>query len=94
MLAWLASGKELGCVEGGAWLIPQFLTDGKIFRAVVWNAGFDPVEKVELHLPSGWPKLGKGLLFIASGEVTEFPCGSATPLPQPLRQWALVTMAE
>jgi hypothetical protein len=94
VLDWLARGKELGCVEGGAWLIPQFLTDGRLFRAVVWNAGFDPVEKVTLRLPSGWPKLGKGLVFIASGEVTEFPCGNTTLLPRPLRQWAMATMAE
>jgi hypothetical protein len=63
VLAWLARGKQPGFVEGGAWLIPQFLTDGRIFRAVVWNAGFDPVEKVTLHPPSGWPKLGSRISY-------------------------------
>ena len=94
VLDWLARGKESGHVEGGAWLIPQFLTDGRLFRAAVWNAGFDPVEKVELHPPGGWPKLGNGLLFGASGDVVEFPCGGATTLPRPLRQWELAVMAE
>jgi hypothetical protein len=94
VLAWLARGKELGRVEGEPWLIPQFLTDGSHFRAVLWNAGFDPVQKVTLHVPNGWPKLAKGLLFSASGEVTEFSCGDTPHLPHPLRQWAVATMAE
>lgn len=94
VLAWLALGKELGRVEGEPWLIPQFLTDGSSFRAVVWNAGFDPVQKVTLHLPSDWPKPAKGLLFSAGGEVTEFPWADTLSLPRPLRQWEMVTTAE
>ena len=89
VLAWLAGGKELGHVEGGAWLIPQFLTDGSVHRAVVWNAGFDAVEEIELHPPDGWPKLDKGLIFSPSGEVTEFPRRDAVPLPRTLQQWAI-----
>jgi hypothetical protein len=38
---------------GGAWLVPQFLTDGKKWRGVVWNGCADEATSFSLRLPYG-----------------------------------------
>ncbi len=74
--------------------MPQFLTDGKTFRAAVWNAGFDPVEGFEIQPPAGWSALRMCLHFDAGGNVAELAVhGGRINLPRPLRQWELAVLA-
>jgi hypothetical protein len=93
VLAWLSRGRETGHVTAPAWTVPQFLTDGKLFRAAIWNAGFDSVESFELHAPTDWPELRKGLQFDARGNVTEFAASQGKiKLPHPLRQFEVAIL--
>ncbi|MHC4713231.1 MAG: hypothetical protein ACYTAN_08175 [Planctomycetota bacterium] len=54
-LLWLDPENHFGWVDGGAWLFPQFLTDGKLWRGVVWNGGGDEVEAITVHTPATMP---------------------------------------
>ncbi len=90
-IQWLAKGAGLGRSGGGAWLIPQFISDGKIHRAVIWNAGFDPVDAVKLELPSSWPVLRSAYHLLPDGKSIELACkDNQFRLSQPLAQWELV----
>jgi hypothetical protein len=48
-LDWLARGRSLGRVEGGAWLVPQFLNGSSVWRGGIWNASPDDLYVVNRH---------------------------------------------
>jgi hypothetical protein len=53
ILRYLDPGHSYGNVEGGAWLVPQFLSDGEQWRGAIWNASPDAVEAITVHPPAG-----------------------------------------
>ena len=93
-LAWLDRGGDHGRVEGGAWLIPQFLTDGMGWRGVIWNAGPDAVEQCTVHRPAAMPSPQCVTQIDAAGRRTDAELkGDLLRLPQPMHQWEFVILA-
>lgn len=93
-LAYLDLHNAHGSVEGGAWLVPQFLTDGARWRAVVWNASPDAVEEIIVHLPAQMPAPRSVIQVDASGNRFQTDwCGDRIRLPRPIHQWEFVVLA-
>ncbi len=94
VLAWLDPRGMYGSVEGGAWLLPQFLTDGRTHRAVVWNACGDSLSRFTLHAPKDFPALATALQIDAHGKVCDDAKvgGGVVTLARPLAQWECVVM--
>jgi hypothetical protein len=93
MLEWLAPGRCSGQVSGGAWLVPQFLSDGKDFRAVVWNASPDACDEFGLACPDEWPKPTQAILIDAASD--RHACeisGNNVRLSVPMQQWECVIL--
>jgi len=93
-LAWLDPGQTVGHVTGGAWLVPQFLTDGDIWRAAVWNASPDELETFTVHRPAGLPAPTAATQLTGRGdrlpaEIT----GNTVRLSRPLYEWECVILA-
>ncbi len=89
----LAYGQPVGWVEGGAWLVPQFLSDGAAWRGAVWNAGPDEVEEFSLHLPAGMPPISEAWQLTWRGRRTAARVeGERIRLSNPLNQWELVVV--
>lgn len=65
---WLAEGDGTGRVDGGAWLVPQFLRDGPAWRGVVWNAGPDEVDTFCVHRPLGMPPIREAWHLTPAGK--------------------------
>lgn len=94
ILRWLDRNNDHGWVEGGAWLVPQFLSDGKHRRTVVWNASGDELEAFEVHLPAGWPNPTNAVQIDAHGR--RHPAGVSggqVKLSRPLYQFELVVLS-
>ncbi len=90
---WLADGEGTGRVDGGAWLVPQFLKDRGTWRGVVWNAGPDEVDTFRIQRPRGMPPIveawhltpaGKRLAVVVDADVIR--------LGHPMHQWELVVL--
>ena len=78
-------------VEGGAWLVPQFLSDGKRSRGVVWNASPDERYGFTVMPPKGFPQLTWAVQIDAHG--TRYRArveGNRVTLPRALNQWECV----
>jgi len=92
-LNWLDPERSHGYAEGAAWLIPQFLTDGKIWRGVVWNASPDEVETFTVHPPAKMDKITTAIQVTARGEQLEAKIdGNRIHLKQPMYQWEFVVL--
>jgi hypothetical protein len=93
---WLSAGKPTGRAEGGAHLIPQFLTDGKTWRGVVWNASADEVTRFRVLLPDGMPPVKSATRIDARGNRLAARITGKTSisveLPHPLYQWEFVVL--
>jgi len=93
VVEWLAGGKNTGSVEGGAWLVPQFLKSGSIWRGVVWNASPDEVVAFRVHRPAGMPPIREAWHLTPTGHRQALSVeGDAVHLHHPLHQWELVVM--
>ena len=93
-LDWLDPSGAAGWVENPAWLIPQFLTDGRLWRGVVWNASSDEVNAFTVHFPAGMPP-PENVVHIdahATRRDVAYADGRVT-LTEPLRQWEVVVFA-
>ncbi|MHB9107674.1 MAG: hypothetical protein ACYDCO_11520 [Armatimonadota bacterium] len=93
ILRFLDPAHTAGRVDGGAWLVPQFLTDGHAWRAVVWNASPDEVDTFTLLPPAGIPApqqatqvTGRGERFVAQIN------GNTVSLARPLYEWEFVIL--
>lgn len=93
VLAWISRGTSCAAVEGAAWLIPQFLTDGNQWRGVVWNAGSDAVRSFRVTLPEGMGPIACVVQCSMDGIVCD-ACASDNEiaLPKPLYQWDFVVL--
>ncbi|MBI5093753.1 MAG: hypothetical protein HZB26_15075 [Candidatus Hydrogenedentes bacterium] len=93
VLAWLARGVSLGSVAGGAWLVPQFLTDGTRWRGVVWNASPDAVREIQIRPPDAMGLIQRAVHCGAEGNRAEAVVRSnLVALAQPLQQWEWVVL--
>jgi hypothetical protein len=88
LVRYLARRVSLGSVSGAPWLVCQFLTDADLWRGVVWNAGPDEVQRIEISLPAGMPGLREAVQLDAKGQrsTAEWD-GETLQLRQPLHQW-------
>jgi len=93
VLGYLDPAHSYGHVEGGAWLVPQFLTDGERWRAAIWNASPDAIELITVHPPSGMPELTSAIQVNASGKQRPAELqGKRVRLSEPLQQWEFVVL--
>ena len=93
VIDYLAGGRSSGRVEGGAWLIPQFLTDGKIWRGVIWNAGPDEIEEIAVYPPAEMLAVKSAVQVNSWGERIDAKLsGDLIRLSRPLYQWEFVIL--
>ncbi len=93
VIDWLAHGKCTGWVDGGAWLVPQFLSNSSMWRGVVWNAGPDEMDTFSIHLPTGMPPIREAWHLTPTGHRLAVSIESqALTLHHPMNQWELVVM--
>ena len=93
MVRWLASGQETGRVEGGPWLVPQFLQDEERWRGAVWNVSPDELDRFRVHRPAGMPAIARAWHLTPDG--ARHPAiveGDAIHLSQPMHQWEVVAL--
>ncbi|MFZ5881742.1 MAG: hypothetical protein ACOY0R_20440, partial [Chloroflexota bacterium] len=102
IVRWLARDLETGSVEGGAWLIPQFLVSPlplgeglgvRAWRGVVWNASPDELDTFVIHCPAGMPAINEAWHLLPSGE--RLPAevrGDQIILTHPMHQWEFVVI--
>ena len=92
-LQFLDSANTYGCVDGGPWLIPQFLTNGSQWRGVIWNAGSDAVEKVSVEFPEGMPTPQSIVHVNARGDrMANVMVGDIVQLIEPMHQWEFIIL--
>jgi len=92
-LRWLDPAGATGYVEDSVWMIPQFLTDGKTWRAVVWNGSPDAVGRLTLHRPAGMPAATTAVHINAFGTRRDATIeGECIILATPLHQWESVVL--
>ena len=92
-IQWLDEKGNTGWVEGGPWVIPQFLTDGKTWRGVIWNAGPDVIETCRVHTPRGMPCPAVATHVDGLGHRSPVTLDSdPLVLCQPLNQWEYIVL--
>ena len=88
IVEWLAWAQETGWVEGGAWLVPQYLCDGDRWRGAVWNASPDSVDSFRLHRPKGMPTVHQAWHLTPTGERLPVPVeDDVVRLTRPMHQF-------
>jgi hypothetical protein len=93
ILQFLAGENPLGRVHDGVWVFPQFLTDGAVHRAVIWNASPDEIGKIEIEFPGGFPAPHHAIHIDAKGRRHECTMdGKTISLREPMHQWELVVL--
>lgn len=81
-------------MASGPWLVPQFLTDGRLWRGVVWNADPDDIGEFTVRPPADMSAPTSGTHIAASGEPIPAELdGARVHLQRPLQQWELVVLA-
>ncbi len=94
VLQFLDPDNTHGYVEGGAWLVPQFLADSQRWRGVVWNASPDEVEEIIVHPPREMGELLSAVQVTARGDRYEARLdGNRVRLGRPLHQWEFVVLS-
>jgi hypothetical protein len=92
-LAYLARGRACGAVQGGAWLVPQFLAEGVHRRGVIWNASPDAVEDMTVHAPWPMSALQSAIHINARGERRQATAhGQHIHFAMPMQQWEFVVL--
>ncbi len=93
VIEYLCRGAWPGAAEGWPWLVPQFLTDGTIWRGVVWNASPDAVDTITVRAPSAMPEIRTAEHVDARGRRTPATfAGDRIELASPLHQWEFVIL--
>lgn len=88
LVAWLAAGEPVGRVEGGPWLVPQFLRAGSVWRGAIWNAGPDEVGEIHVERPAGMPPITHAWQLTPAGERLPVAVdGDTLRLARPLHEW-------
>ena len=95
LLDWLDPQSTRGCVEGQAWVVPQFMTDGKTWRGVVWNVNPDAVaEPMRVRLPRDMPapRSVTQVDALSNRFNAAYRDGLLTPA-RPMHQWEYIVLA-
>jgi hypothetical protein len=93
VLHWLSRGTAFGAVRGGAWLVPQFFTDGTNWRGVVWNASPDAIRDFSVAPPEGMGPIVRATRCDAEGRSSEATVSQdGISLDAPLHQWEFVVL--
>ncbi len=93
VLLWLSRGIPTGSVEGGAWLVPQFFTDGTAWRGVVWNVSPDACSSFTVSPPEGMGPVARAVLCTTEGRRLDAEVeGHSITLPKRMHQWELVVL--
>jgi hypothetical protein len=96
VLGWLGKRTWHGSVEGGAYLVPQFLTNGRLCRGAVWNASGDAVTHFVVKLPTGVGDVRTAVQVDAHGIRYQARIAGGrdltVTLPRPLCQWEFVVL--
>jgi hypothetical protein len=91
--AWLAGSQPTGWVEGGPWLVPQFLRTGDTWRGAIWNASPDEVGTLHVHRPAGTLPLTAAWCLTPAGErLAAQVDGDTIRLAQPMHEWEVVVV--
>ncbi|GEM_PF-425240 len=97
IVRWLARDSATGAVEGGAWLIPQFLTlspnekEKSTWRGAVWNGSPDEIESFTVHCPDEMPAIQSAWHLSPRGErIPAEVRGNQIILTRPMHQWEVV----
>jgi len=95
VVQFLAAGSPTGEVVADERLLVQFLSDGDVFRTVVWNAGADPCTSFHVAAPEGWASFGEAFHMTDTAEIMpiEHDSGRFT-LNRPLRQWERIVILQ
>ena len=92
-LVWLDPANHFGRAEGGAWLFPQFLTDGGTWRGVVWNGSDDAVDRFRVHTPAGMPRPSRVVQVDGRGGMFEGAFTGPEVVPErPVAAWGFVVL--
>ena len=93
ILAWLGRGGTCGHVTGGAWLTPQFMTDGQLWRGIVWNVNPDAAHELVVHPPSGMGAVTRAVHGDVDGERHGVKVvNNRLTFKKPLHQWETVVL--
>jgi hypothetical protein len=93
LVDWLARGQPTGSVEGSAWLVAEFLSDGGAWRGVLWNAGPDEVYHLRFQRPKDMPPVQRIWQLSWNGaRRTVIVDGETIHLNEPLYQWDLLVL--
>ncbi|MBN1809814.1 MAG: hypothetical protein JW909_12160 [Planctomycetes bacterium] len=93
MAAFLDVDNHYGSVHGGAWLVPQFLTDGCVWRGAVWNGSADPISEFGVRLPHGMSRPERVIQADAGGaRLAARMEGERLVLEKPLYTWDFVLL--
>ena len=93
VLDWLDPRGTLGRVEGGPWLMPVFLTDGRTCRAAVWNACSDELSEFRVSAPKDFPRFRHAVHIDAHGNRYDAKLRAGkVALDRPLLQWECVVL--
>ncbi len=93
VLTYLDPLNHYGWAEGGPWLVPQFLTDARMWRGVVWNSSPDELAEVIVHRPAAMPAPASAVQVNSRGERTPASiCGDRVRLQHPLHQWEFLVL--
>jgi len=92
--AWLGGPASVGWVEGGPWLVPQFLRTGTSWRGAIWNASPDEVSTIRIHRPAGMPPIAAAWhLTPAGARLSASVDGDTIRLARPMHEWEVVVVA-
>ena len=93
VVAWLSDGKAVGSVENGAWLVPQFLSDGVGWRGAIWNGSPDETDAFHVRRPEGMPPIREAWHLRPSGErIAARVDGDVIRLNRPIHQWEVIVV--
>ncbi|MDD5705208.1 MAG: hypothetical protein PHR35_04740 [Kiritimatiellae bacterium] len=94
VLRWLDHGRTCGHVAGGPWLVPQFFTDGSLWRGIIWNIGGDAVREMRVHPPEGMGAIRRAVHCDGQGNRrTAAVRDNVLTFEAPVHQWEAVTVA-
>ncbi len=93
VLTWLSRGRATGSVQGGAWLVPQFFTDGECWRGVVWNAHPDTCSGFRVTPPDDMGEVTRAVLCTTEGRRLDAEVSNnVVSLPKRMHQWEWVVL--
>ena len=93
VIEWINRGRSCGSVDGGAWLVPQFLSDGNTWRGVLWHTSPDAISRIHVRPPDAMGPVRRAVQCDAEGTMTEAAVeGNDLVLLKPLRHWEWVVL--